>query len=329
MIPTLAADSTYQDCVRSLERQSLNEIEIVIVDNSGENKVQQQITAGGRIRIIANASNLGFGAAVNLGWKDSTAPYLATLNDDAVAEVDWLKKLAEALDKNPEAGMCASRVRLKDSGKLDSAGMLIAADGTSKQRGHNEAPGIFSKPADVIFPSGSAAMYRRKMIEEIGSFDETFFLYCEDTDLGLRARWAGWKSIYAPGAAVDHIYSHTVGRAAPIKAYLVERNRLYTIVKNFPLRLLWKAPGLTFVRYAWHALAMFTGEGTAGKFRAEGNPPAQLVWFVCRAHISLLASLPRLFSQRRSIRRTAKITAKEFCATLEQFSISMKQVASL
>src|SRR6266853_1536338 len=94
---------------------------------------------------------------------------------------------------------------------------------------------------------------------ESGSFDETFFLYCEDTDLGLRAHWAGWKCIYAAGAIVDHMYSHSAGRASPMKAYLVERNRLYTIVKNFPLRLLWKAPWMTAARYFWHLLSMMGG----------------------------------------------------------------------
>ncbi len=329
VIPTLAADSTYLACVRSLEKQTLREIEIVIVDNSGENKVQQQIQAGSRVRVIANNSNLGFGEAVNLGWRDSTAPYLATLNDDAVADPDWLKKLSEALDKNPDAGMCASQVRLQETGMLDSAGMLIASDGASKQRGHKQPPGAFAKPAEVIFPSGSAAMYRRKMIEEIGAFDVSFFLYCEDTDLGLRARWAGWKAIYAPGAKVDHLYSHSAGRASPMKAYLVERNRLYTIVKNFPFRILWKTPGLTFVRYLWHALALVSGEGTTAKFRDEGHPPAQLAWFVCRAHISMLAALPRLIRQRRMIRRSAKISAKAFCAALEKHTITLRQVASL
>ena len=87
---------------------------------------------------------------------------------------------------------------------------------------------------DALLPSGSAALYRRKMLDEIGLFDETFFLYCEDTDLGLRARWAGWECVYVPGAVVEHRYSHSAGRASPLKAYYVERNRLYTAIKNLP-----------------------------------------------------------------------------------------------
>ena len=75
----------------------------------------------------------------------------------------------------------------------DSAGMLICADGSSKQRGHGLPPEAFGQQEEVLLPSGSAALYRREMLEDIGLFDEDFFLYCEDTDIGLRGRWAGWK----------------------------------------------------------------------------------------------------------------------------------------
>src|ERR1700733_963755 len=122
--------------------------------------------------------------------------------------------------------MGAWAVRLMESGQIDSAGMLICGDGSSKQRGHLEPPEKYLAPAEVLLPSGSAALYRRAMLDEIGGFDEGFFLYCEDQDLGLRAQWAGWKCLYAPRAVVDHHYSHTAGRATPLKAYYVERNRL-------------------------------------------------------------------------------------------------------
>src|SRR5580704_12219013 len=124
--------------------------------------------------------------------------------------------------------MFASQVRMSDTSTLDSAGMLIARDGSSKQRGHGEPPQDFAADSDTLFPTGSAALYRRKMLEEIGLFDERFFLYCEDTDLGLRARWAGWKGAYVAGAVVDHAYSKSAGRASALKAYYVERNRFYT-----------------------------------------------------------------------------------------------------
>ena len=138
--------------------------------------------------------------------------------------------------------MCASQVRLFGEPRLDSAGMLVARDGSSKQRGHGRLPEDFPVLEEVLMPSGSSALYRRSMLEEIGGFDDDFFLYCEDTDLGLRARWAGWKCLYVPGAVVEHHYSHSAGRASPVKAYYVERNRLFVLVKNFPGGMLLAAP---------------------------------------------------------------------------------------
>jgi GT2 family glycosyltransferase len=124
-----------------------------------------------------------------------------------------------------------------------------AGDGSSKQRGHGRPPKFFPVAEEVLFPSGSAALYRRAMLEQIGGFDEDFFLYCEDTDLGLRARWAGWRCLYAPEAVVEHHYSHSAGRASRLKAYYVERNRLFVLAKNFPARMLAAAPFVSLARY--------------------------------------------------------------------------------
>src|SRR6202158_4532479 len=116
--------------------------------------------------------------------------------------------------------------------------MLLCRDGSSKQRGHLESPESSARLQETLLPSGAAGFYRREMLVEIGLFDESFFLYCEDTDLGLRARWAGWECLYVPDAVVEHRYSHSAGKASPLKAYYVERNRLFLLIKNFPLRLL-------------------------------------------------------------------------------------------
>ena len=219
--------------MQSLSRQTRPDLEVVIVDNSGHGLVRRNGTAPGA-RVIENTRNAGFGAAINQGLRASSSPYVATLNDDAVAHPEWLAALVAALEARPDAGMCASQVRLFGEPRLDSAGMLVARDGSSKQRGHGRLPEDFPVLEEVLMASGSSALYRRSMLEDIGGFDDDFFLYCEDTDLGLRARWAGWKCLYVPQAVVEHHYSHSAGRASPVKAYYVERNRLFVLVKNFP-----------------------------------------------------------------------------------------------
>jgi len=250
IVPTLAADETLAECLTSLDRQTFPDFEVIVVDNSGRHAVKPH----DRVRIIANESNVGFGAAFNQAFRESMSPFVAVLNDDAIAQPHWLEALLTAVEARPDVGMCASRVQLAGDGRLDSAGMLLCLDGSSRQQGHLESPESFSRRQEALLPSGSAAFYRREMLEEIGLFDEAFFLYCEDTDLGLRARWAAWECLYVPEAVVEHRYSHSAGQASALKAYYVERNRLFLAVKNLPMPELLLAPFYSAARYFWHVL---------------------------------------------------------------------------
>jgi len=328
VIPTLSADARLLECVSSLTRQTRHDLEVIVVDNSGAGLVRKNGTAPG-VRVIENTRNAGFGGAVNQGIRESQSPYVATLNDDAVACPRWIEVMVDALEKRPDAGMCASQVRFFRESRLDSAGMLIARDGSSKQRGHGRPPEDFPVAEEVLMASGSAALYRRTMLQDIGGFDDDFFLYCEDTDLGLRARWAGWKCLYVPLAVVDHHYSHSAGRASAVKAYYVERNRLFVLIKNFPGGMLAAAPWATLARYWWHAWFLMQGRGSAARFRAEGNAGPKMAWYIVKAHVALIANLGRLLRQRREIRANARITPAVFRHLLRGHSISARKVAEL
>ena len=231
VVPTLAADEALAACLDSLAHQTFSDFEIIVVDNSGHKAVAPR----DGVRVISNDRNVGFGAAFNQAFRESKAPFLAILNDDATAHPKWLESLLRAVEARPDVGMCASRVVLAGEEMLDSAGMLLCGDGSSKQRGHLESPENYIRKQEVLLPSGSAAFYRREMLDEIGVFDESFFLYCEDTDLGLRARWAAWECLYVPDAHVEHRYSHSAGKASALKAYYVERNRLFLRGEKFAI----------------------------------------------------------------------------------------------
>jgi GT2 family glycosyltransferase len=326
VIPTLTADVTLLECLRSLENQTRRDFEVIVIDNSG--RLVRERNAAPRARVIENQTNVGFGAAANQAFHASSAPYLATLNDDAVAHPEWIAALLAAVETREDVGMCASNVRLFPQGDMDSAGMRIAADGSSKQRGHHEPPERYRSPDEVLLPSGSAALYRRRMLEQVGLFDEDFFLYCEDTDLGLRARWAGWRCLYVPDAIVDHHYSHSAGRVSALKAYYVERNRLFTVIKNFPPGPLLAAPFAAIARYIWHAVFMLQGRGVGAEYQRQGSA-FSLVWFVAKAHLAALAKLGSLWAQRRRIQKNARITPSEFTALMNRYAISVREVALL
>jgi GT2 family glycosyltransferase len=314
--------------VESLERQTRRDFEVIVVDNSGQGLVRRN-GAAAHVRVIENAGNVGFGAAINQAFHASRAPYLATLNDDAAAHSGWLDALVRAIESRPGVGMCASAVWLYGDDRLDSAGMLMAGDGSSKQRGHGKPVRDFPVLEEALFPSASAALYRRVMMEELGGFDERFFLYCEDTDLGLRARWRGWKCLYVPEAVVEHHYSHSAGRASPMKAYYVERNRLFVAAKSFPAGMLLAAPFVAFARYFWHTWYLLGGRGSAARFRDEGNFGPRMAWYVMKAHVALFAHAGRLWRQRGRIRDQARITPAAFRRLLRTYSISPRNIARL
>lgn len=325
-MPTLAGGEPLKECLAALGRQTFRGFEAVVVDNSGGTLKLDGLAEFVRVQVAG--TNLGYGGAINLGLRESAGEYVAALNDDAAPAPDWLDELVKAADARDEVGMWASSVRLA-TGELDSAGMLLYGDGSSKQRGHRRKPEEFGVSEEVLLPSGSAALYRREMLVEIGGFDDDFFLYCEDTDLGLRAQWAGWKCVYVPGAVVEHRYSQSAGRVSPLKAYYVERNRLGVAIKNFPLPMLIAAPWRAVSRYGWHALTVLSGQGPAGEFRRGGGSPLLLAWFVARAHVSMLWRLPRLWRLRRQVRRGAKLSEAEFMDLAGRHSISAQQVATL
>lgn len=325
MVPTLNAGEPLRACLESLRTQTYPDFEVIVVNN-GQQPVPTEAGPPG-VRVIANPHNVGFGAAINQGMRASQSEFVATLNDDATAQPQWLEALMSAITQRYEIGMCASKVLLPGSEGLDSAGMVLGADGSSRQRGHREPPANYSRAEEVFFPSGSAALYRRDMLEETSGFDESFFLYCEDTDLGLRARWGGWECRFVPEAVVEHRYSASAGRASALKAFYVERNRLLVAAKTFPGAMLWRVPFVSCARYFWHAVNARRGRGAAGEFASGTGGIPQMFLIVVRAHASLLGQWREIRAKRRAIRR--RLTPKQFARMAEGHRISARRVAAL
>lgn len=335
-IPTLIADEALDDCIAALDRQTFRDFAVILIDNSGQgltgrfaHRKDASPPGSAPLQIIENPQNVGFGTAINQAAAASQGDYVATLNDDCVPNPEWLAELIAVIEREYEIGMCASQVRMAgpDADVLDSAGMVISRDAASKQRGFLESPANFSKDEEVLCPSASAALYRREMLEDVGGFDESYFLYCEDTDLGLRARWAGWQARYAAKAIVMHRYSHSAGRVSPLKAYLVERNRLLTAVKNLPARDLWLLPFAGLIRYSWHVVGLLSGRGATAQYHEQEGGGLRLFWYVAKAHGYLLATLPKVLRRRRQVKR--RMQPRQVSMILRRHRISLRQVALL
>ena len=326
IVPTLEGGENLRQCLAALRAQTFADSEVVVVDNSGRGVARAPAAEAGA-RVIENGENVGFGAAINQGIEAAPAEFVCTLNDDAVPDPRWLEELVQACRRDGSVGMCASQIRLAESpDRLDSAGMQIYPDGSSKQRGWMAPVAAFNAPEEVLFPSACAALYRSTMLERVGQFDPDFFLYCEDTDLGLRARRAGWRCVYVPSAVVYHHYSVSAGRASTTKAFYVERNRGYVAVKNFPAWIWPAVPLFSLARYAMHFWGLITGRGLAAEFRRGDEKWWKLAIIVLLANFQVLAALPGLLAKRRRARRNRALSGWAFWRLLRRHSITAREL---
>jgi GT2 family glycosyltransferase len=223
-----------ETCLPALAKQSYSDFEIVVVDNGSEDdSVVWLAEHWPDVRLLAQRENTGFAAANNRGIEAARGSWIATLNNDTIADAEWLANLMAATD-GPEIGMVASLVVFWASpDRVDAAGIEVDKAGMAWNRGHGQPVAEVPPVAEVFGPNGSAALYRRSMLTEIGGFDEDFFAYYEDVDLAWRARQAGWRCRYAPKAVVRHWHSATGGQLPWLKTYLISRNKLWTIAKNY------------------------------------------------------------------------------------------------
>jgi GT2 family glycosyltransferase len=326
-IPTLAGGPILDSCLDALSKQVFREFEVIIINNGVSKAMNLRQPLPFRYRVISPASNVGFGAAINLAIRDTSSPFIATLNDDTEPHPEWLSSLVREMHADPKAGMCASRILMRDSGAIDSAGMLICFDGSSKQRGHSLSADSFRVPDEVLFPSACAALYRRRMLDEIGLFDEEYFLYCEDTDLGLRARWAGWKCRYIPSAVVTHRYSSTAGAFSLTKARFVERNRIWVALKNFPVVMLLIVPFVSIARFMWQLTGAGVTTGATARFFQSGNSLFAAAGIVARAHWDTLRHLQHLLRKRVQMRKTRRLGSLEFAKLMYRHRITARDIA--
>jgi hypothetical protein len=281
-------------CLDSLRVQTHRELEVVVIDNaSTDGSVEMVRTRYPEVRLLAQADNLGFAEACNLGIDATTGPWVAMLNNDATAEPRWAEALVEAARDAPAAcGMLQSLMLFQRApGRVNSTGIELTRAGRGHDRNEGAPRPTRLEPEEIFCPTAGAAAYRRAMLDAIrlpvGYFDRDHFCYYEDMDLGWRARLAGWSAIYVPASVVHHRYHGSTERRG--RSWLVvtsKTNRLRTLVKNASWRFVvatspWSAADVAMV--LWHGRA----GAAAGLVRAVRAAAAQ------RAQVSELSTRSR------------------------------------
>jgi GT2 family glycosyltransferase len=289
-------------CVESVRAQGAVDVELLVVDNGSTDGTTELLEREG-IEHVALSGNVGFAGAVNLGVARTSSPLVMVLNADTVLEPDCLERLAAGFAANSALGGIQPLIlQLEPGGRgrpddpnavVYSAGQALTADGRGREEGAGLRRARASSDRHEIFGvCGAACMLRRELMAELGGYEERYFAFCEDVDLNVRARIAGWRFELEPSAVVWHVgrstWSTGFARPEADNARLVARNRLATQIKFMPAR---SAPRIALVEVGSLARAARSRRllaTVAGKLAA-------LRW------------LPELVRDRRRLRRDGEL----------------------
>jgi GT2 family glycosyltransferase len=311
-------------CLSSLVKQTYKNYYVIVVDNGSTDGSCEFIeNAYPQIRLIKLSENTGFAKGNNIGireaFKDKDIKYIALLNNDAKVDMRWLHEMVKAAEENETIGMCSCKIFLGETTIIQNIANYITRDGSGgsllfgkKDTNH------YSHNREVFCPCGAAALYKREMLEHVGLFDEDFFSYFEDLDLGWRGRLNGWKCMHVANAIVHHYHSKTYGAASPMKAYYIERNRIWFVIKNFPMRHLLASVPYSIMRYFSLAKNAWKGVDSAGKL-AQDTSALNLVTITLKAYRDALVKAAKMIVKRGKVRNLQKVSNEEISLWFKKF----------
>jgi GT2 family glycosyltransferase len=302
IIVNLNSEELLERCLQALADQTLKPARTIVVDNGscdGSADGAEERFPG--VEVVRLRENAGFARANNLAIERAEGcEWVALVNPDAFPEPSWLETLVEAAAARPEYTFFASRLLDGQNGAtLDGTGDFYHVSGWAWQRGHGQRVGNADDPPaaeEVFAPCAAAALYRRDALQEVGGFDESYFCYFEDIDLGFRLRLAGHRCLYVPEAVAAHRGAAIAGRESDFAVYHAHRNLVWTYVKDMPR-------GLLFLYLPHH---LFVNALTLVWFSLRGHPRA-----IFRAKVDALRGLPDVVRARRRVQGLRRTRAAD------------------
>jgi GT2 family glycosyltransferase len=295
-------------CLSAVLAQMVMPHEIILVDNASSDASIEIVRCYPSVRVLEQDENLGFARGNNVAIEAAAAEseWIALLNPDAFPNPRWLEALLSAAHDYAAFDVFGSKlVKAADPAVLDGVGDAYHMSGRVWRVGHGEPVSSFSQQACEVFsPCAAAALYRRQALVDVGGFDEDFFCYVEDVDLGFRLRLAGHKALYVPDAVVHHVGSGTTGgQHSDFAVYHGHRNLVWTFMKNMPGILFWL---LLLLHAAMNlvAVAVFT-------LRGQG-------WVILRAKWDAVKGLPTMWHKRKLVQSTRIATVREIWRVLDK-----------
>lgn len=282
-------------CFDSLIKLEYRPVELILPDNGSTDGSVEFIQENyPNVTVIENKKNLGFAEGNNVAIRKAHGKYIFTLNPDTQIDSACIDRLVEAAEVDKKIGSCTPKMYIMDRGNLlnSAGGDMLLKSGDNISRGfYLEDEGQFEKNEEVFGPSAGAGFYRRDMIEEVGCFDKGLFTYYEDADLNIRMQIFGWKCMFVPKAIVYHYVSGTLNIFNWKKEFYLNRNKYYTILKNFSIKLIVFCSGEILRSY----VGMLKRLANQGKFL-----------LLLGIHLSLLIKIPQILMKRRVLFKKIK-----------------------
>lgn len=277
-------------CLDALSQQTFTDFKVLVADNaSSQPPPDELLLLHPEVELVRNEENFGFAGANNrLLERAKNSKWIVLLNPDAFPEPDWLEQLFEAASSYPEYQFFSSRLLQADNPAiLDGEGDNYHISGIAWRKGFGKYTGKNLVPSEIFSPCAAAAMYRTNILIESGAFDEDFFCYFEDVDLGFRLRLAGHRCLLVPASVVLHVGSATTGgQRSDFSVYHGHRNLVWTYIKNMPGMLFWLLLPL-------HILLNLV---TIGWFSLQGQGMV-----IYRAKRDAVKALPKMWRKRQVI----------------------------
>jgi GT2 family glycosyltransferase len=299
IIPTWNKSELLVKCLKSLEAvKSANKIYVVDNGSTDDTVVKVNKLEDDRIQLVKNSTNLGFAGGVNAGIfcaLEDGHDAVVLLNNDAIAQPDWLDELIKLSKKG--YGIVGSVILDETGNKIDTVGDYMTSWGLMQVLGRDQSVGEVKINPEPFAVCGGAMLIKREVVEKIGYFDEDLFAYYEDVDFCYRARHAGFKVGLAEKAVVHHAQGSTSKGMKGFTTYQTMKNLEMVQVKNAPFWLLVR----TLPRLELATALFFSRAVTRGDF-----VPA------LKGVLKLSSLLPKkMFVERRAILKNSKLTRPE------------------
>lgn len=297
IIPNWNGQELLKDCLLSLQNQSYEDFEIILVDNgSTDGSIEYAEKNFPQVKIIKLSKNFGFSKAINEGVKKSNANYVVFLNNDTAASKNWLKNLVECANSHPEVISVNSKLlNFYNRKRIDGVGILINEVGQAKSIGWQEEDhGQYDSEQYIFGATGGASLFKRLDFIKVGGFDEKYFMYSEEVDFAFRSQFLGYKSIYCPSAVLYHKHKATAKKLPQHIEYWQFRNMTQTIIKDFPISILLKK---------WRWLKIILVHLNTIFYQLRNG----FWWPSLVSEIWLTSHLPHLLIQRARIQKTKKV----------------------